>query len=183
MTARQRAWPRQWLMTDERLGDRLWEAVARLPDRHAGIVLRHHATPASERRMLAERLASLCRDRGLTLGVAVDSTLAEAIGADFVHNPSTKTSGPFSLSVHDLEQAVQARRRRAALVFVSPVHATKSHPNGIALGPDKAQALAQAAAVPAIALGGMNAARFEALPPGTFHGWAAIDAWLSESGD
>ena len=32
MEARQQSWPRIWLMTDERMGDSLWDAVARLPD-------------------------------------------------------------------------------------------------------------------------------------------------------
>lgn len=180
MTARQRPWPRQWLMTDERMGGRLWDAVARLPDGGSGIVLRHHAVPARERRALAVRLAEICADRGLTFGVAGNSELAEALGAEFVHNPAAAIDGPFSMSVHDLDQALKARRRGAALVFISPVFPTRSHPGAAALGPGAASSLAEAAGMPAIALGGMTAARFAALAPGAFHGWAAIDAWLSD---
>lgn len=183
MTGRQRAWPRQWLMTDERMGDRLWEAVARLPDHRAGIVLRHHATSAEERHAVADRLAIICRSRGLTLGVAVDSALATSVGADFIHNPAGLVDGPISMSVHTLDQALAARRRYAALVFVSPVYPTRSHPERPALGVDGAQALADSAGTPAIALGGMTGARFAALPAGVFHGWAGIDAWLSGSRD
>lgn len=183
MTPRQRAWPRQWLMTDERMGDRLWEAVARLPDGDGGIVLRHHPIPCSQRRALAVDLAAACADRGLTFGVARDSELAEAVGADFVHNPETVGSGPFSMSVHDMGQAEDARRRGAAMVFISPVFPTRSHPGAAALGLDAATALAKAAGAPAIALGGMSVAVFAALPPGTFYGWAAIDAWLSGPGN
>jgi len=180
MTARQRPWPRQWLMTDERMGGHLWDAVARLPDGCSGIVLRHHATPARERRALAVRLAEICAERGLTFGVAVDAELAEAVRADFVHNPAVAIDGPFSMSVHDMAQALEARRRGADLIFVSPVYATRSHPGTAALGPDAASVLAEAAGGLAIALGGMTAARFAALAPGAFHGWAAIDAWLSD---
>ena len=42
MTDRQRPWPRAWLMTDERMGERLWEAIDRLPVKHSGIVFRHY---------------------------------------------------------------------------------------------------------------------------------------------
>ncbi len=48
MTARQTAWPRTWLMTDERLGIRLWEAIDRLP-KDSGIVFRHYALARAER--------------------------------------------------------------------------------------------------------------------------------------
>ena len=38
MAANQSLWPREWLMTDERIGERLWEAVDGLPP-GAGVVL------------------------------------------------------------------------------------------------------------------------------------------------
>ena len=50
MTARQTDWPREWLMTDERMGDRLWTAIDRLPIKHSGIVFRHYATPPEVQR-------------------------------------------------------------------------------------------------------------------------------------
>ena len=59
MTARQTAWPRTWLMTDERLGVRLWEAIDRLPS-DSGIVFRHYSLGAAARRALR---ASGPRDR------------------------------------------------------------------------------------------------------------------------
>jgi len=39
----------------------------------------------------------------------------------------------------------------------------------------------QAAGVPAIALGGMDALKFARLRSEGFYGWAGIDAWLGES--
>ena len=56
MTARQRDWPRAWLMTDERMGDRLWTAIDRLPIKHAGIVFRRYSLLDEAR---AARLASV----------------------------------------------------------------------------------------------------------------------------
>ena len=47
--------PRLWLMTDERLGERLFEAIARLPE-EAGIVFRHYGLAEDARRTLFERV-------------------------------------------------------------------------------------------------------------------------------
>ena len=180
MTARQRAWPRRWLMTDERLGDRLWSAIAGLPESDAGLVFRHYATPRAEREALARRVAEACRTRRIVLAVGGDLDLAQRLDAHLVHNPAGATALPFSRSVHTLDEAREARRAGAALVFVSAVNATRSHPGRPPLGTAAALQLAQAAGVPAIALGGMSAATFATLPAGAFHGWAAIDAWVSD---
>jgi thiamine-phosphate pyrophosphorylase len=178
MEARQQTWPRIWLMTDERMGERLWDAVRRLPA-SAGIVLRHYSLTATERANLAQRLAAFTRDRGLTFGIAGDTQLARAVGADFVHNPRDACGELlFSRSVHNLAQTEAARADGAALVFVSPVYSTRSHPGSKPLGEVEAVRLAETAGVPAIALGGMNAQNFAAFSHQAFHGWAGIDAWL-----
>lgn len=163
-------------MTDERLGDRLWEAVARLPD-DAGIVFRHYSLPAEVREHMAARLAEAAGQRGITLAIAGDSELAKRTGASLVHNPTHDTAGLlFSRSVHSLEEAETAKG--AALVFVSPIYATRSHPAKKPLGPKLAAEIARAAGVPAIALGGMDAEKFSLLEREGFYGWAGIDAWL-----
>lgn len=183
MPTRQTTWPRQWLMTDERLSEQLWQAIARLPDGAAGIVFRHYEAEKNERAALAREVAAICRRRGIALGLAADVELARDVSADFVHRPDKATDLPISMPVHTLGEARAAARTGAALAFISPVFSTRSHPGQPALGPEAAEMLAKASGTRAIALGGMDAARFESLAPGAFHGWAAIDAWLSESGD
>ena len=181
MTSRQRPWPRQWLMTDERMGERLWEAIDRLPIKHSGIVFRHYATPADVRAALARRIADICHRRSLALAIAGKVELARTVGADLVHNPSEPTHGlSFSRSVHSLEEAEAARTEGAALVFVSPVYPTRSHPGRKALYRPLALRIAKAAGVPAIALGGMDPLKAARLEREGFHGWAGIDAWLGE---
>src|SRR3569623_1177689 len=101
MPTRQTAWPRQWLITDERMSDRLWEAIARLPDDAAGIVFRHYSTEKDKRAALARKVAAICRRRGITLGVAGDVCLAGSVGADFIHRPGVATLLPTSLPVHN----------------------------------------------------------------------------------
>ena len=180
MAANQPPWPREWLMTDERIGERLWEAIGRLPVR-AGMVFRHYSTPVEDRAVLGQRIAEICRDRGLMLAVARDATLAERLGARLVHKPDEPGALPCSVPVHDTGEAEAARTAGASLVFVGPVYPTRSHPGGEALGGERAAELAGMCGCPAIALGGMDSERFaelDAAVPGSFHGYAGIDCWL-----
>ena len=170
-------------MTDERLGERLWEAIDRLPIKRAGIVFRHYETPADIRVALARRIADICRRRSLTLAIAVDVDLARALCSDLVHNPlDTPTDLPFSRAVHSLKEAESARAEGASLIFVSPVYPTASHPGREPLYKARAVRIAKAAGVPAIALGGMNPRRSSRLERDGFYGWAGIDAWIRPSG-
>ncbi|MDF0488069.1 thiamine phosphate synthase [Sphingomonas sp. H39-1-10] len=164
--------PTLWLMTDERLGDGMWDAVGRLP-RGAGIVFRHYATPLPERRALFSSLSRIARRRGLVLLRAGDERLAGHERG--VHNG--RAANLSTRSAHTRREALAACHMGAAAIFVSPVFATRSHPGAPALGPLRAAAIGRGLGVPVIALGGMNARRFARLRALGFHGWAAIDAW------
>jgi thiamine-phosphate pyrophosphorylase len=178
MAANQPPWPHEWLMTDERLGNRLWEAVEALPA-GAGIVFRHYATPMNERTVLASRLASLCRDRGLLLAVAGSVELAHLLQASLVHNPAGDAGAmPVSRSAHSLEQADLACSSGASLIFLSPIFATRSHPDRQPLPRETTLRVIAGCPMPVIALGGMNRARFAERKTDGFYGWAGIDAWL-----
>ena len=171
-------WPRAWLMTDERIGADLFEAIGRLPA-GAGIVLRHDSQPLNTRRDLAREVAQCARRRGLVLSVAGDVTLAKEVSAAMVHRPVTDPGAlPFSLPVHSLQDAIQANAAGAALGFVSPVRATRSHPGRRPLTREEAHAIVATLQCPVIALGGMDAAHFAHVSAIGFYGWAGIDAWL-----
>src|SRR4051812_18344269 len=74
--------PAVWLMSDAtRLPDPA-AALSGLP-RGAGVILRHYG--AADRAGLADRLARLCRARGLVLVIAGDWRLAARVGAMGVH--------------------------------------------------------------------------------------------------
>jgi thiamine-phosphate pyrophosphorylase len=179
MTANQPPWPREWLMTDERIGDRLWEAIDALPDGRAGIVFRHYSLIAGERARLARQVSDTCRNRKLVLAIASDAELAAAVGAHLVHNPVGHPGDlPFSRSAHSAEEAIAASRAGASLIFLSPIHQTRSHPGRSAMGGQLAARIVADSPVPVIALGGMNRARFAELREVGFYGWAGIDAWL-----
>jgi thiamine-phosphate pyrophosphorylase len=176
MPPNQSPWPRRWLMTDERMGDSLWRALKRLP-RGSGVIVRHDKLGRAERARLAGRIARICRRRGLVLGVAGDVALARRVGAALIHRPERHPGlMPTSWPVHDEGQALAARRKGAALAFVSPVFATRSHPGAEALGVAKAKQLALLSGSQAIAMGGMSEERFGELSR-AFHGYAGIDCW------
>lgn len=182
MTARQTPWPRAWLMTDEQMGEHLWEAIDRLPIEDAGIVFRHYAMRPDARAVLARRIADICKRRGLALAIAADANLARTLGADLVHNPPEVPADlPFSRSVHSMTEAEAAKADGAALVFVSPIFPTGSHPDRKPLGVVLARRIASTAGVPAIALGGMTDHKFPRLEREGFIGWAGIDAWLGDA--
>jgi thiamine-phosphate pyrophosphorylase len=174
MTSRQ-SLPRVWMMTDERQGAGLLGAVRNLP-RGAGLVFRHYSLAEEARRALFEEVAAEARERGLRVLLAGSRVDAERWGADGWHGWG-KGGGLRSASVHDLHQMRQAEAEGAALLFVSPVFATRSHPGGRTLGPRRFARLAGLARRPVIALGGVTHANAPKLLRLGAYGWAGIDAW------
>jgi thiamine-phosphate pyrophosphorylase len=159
-------------MTDERLGDRLWQAIARLP-RGAGIVFRHHATPRAERRRLFARVIRMARARGL---IVVRAGARCGYGEAGTHNVPQRSPGLRTAAAHSRREAMAATLNGADAVFVSPVYPTRSHRNAPVLGVKGARRIVQGLPIDRFALGGVNARRFRALKE--FDGWGAIDAWL-----
>jgi len=160
------------------MGDGLWRGLARLP-RGSGVVFRHHSLDSRERERVGRIVARICRRRRLQLAVSRDVALARRLGAALVHNPATGWGlMPHSRPVHDEREADLARREAAALVFISPVFATTSHPGAEPPSLDRAAALVRRSGRPAIALGGMDEAKFRAIRGRGFAGYAGIDCWI-----
>ncbi|TMJ20387.1 MAG: thiamine phosphate synthase [Alphaproteobacteria bacterium] len=164
--------PRLWLMTDERQGDRLADAVERLPE-DGGIVFRHYGLIEVARRNLFDAVRAA--HPGLLL-LAGPATLAESWGADGSHGRGPGR-GLRSAPVHNYAELRAAERDGAALVFLSPVYPTRSHPDAKALGLARFAWLARRTPLPVIALGGMNRRRGRRLASFGAYGWAGIDAW------
>lgn len=167
--------PTLWLMTDERQGERLWRALDALP-RGAGIVFRHYRLKPADRHRLFLRVRAIARRRELVLLLAGSALLARAWGADGSHGPR-RGHGLHSAPAHNLAEIRRAERAGAHLLFVSPLHATRSHPGAKPLGRVRFGLLAKAARRPVIALGGMDAAKARGIAGLGAYGWAAIDAW------
>jgi thiamine-phosphate pyrophosphorylase len=177
-TRQPRSLPRLFLMTDERMGDGLWDALARLP-KGAGVVFRHYGLPAAERRAMFARVRTIARARRLTLVLAGPPRLAIAWRADGAQgrSPHLRTVRPLirSAPVHDRRELLAARN--CALRFVSPVYATRSHPGGKALGVVRLGLLIGRDHTGVVALGGMTPRRARALRTLDITRWAAIDWW------
>ena len=156
MQRRQSRIPRQWLITDERLGDRLLPAIRRLP-LGSGVLLRHRELPKGKRQRLKHTIRRLGRVRKLML---VD----EAEGA--------------AVRVHNSREIARAQLEGASLLLLSPVYPTRSHPDWQPLPQMRAVALLRLAKRPVLALGGMNEKRFARVRALGFYGWAGIDAWI-----
>lgn len=177
MSRRHLALPRVWMLTDERQGDALWAALDRLP-KGAGVIVRHYSLQEKERRAMARRIAR----RGMFVAYSGSENAARQAGAIAVYG-AAKTPGrlPRLFPVHNRREIIAAKRAGAALLLLSPVFPTRSHPGARALGPLRFGTLARTVQTPAIALGGMTPNRFKRLKSLGSHGWAAIDAWMEKS--
>lgn len=173
--------PRLWLFTDERQGEALWAALARLP-RGAGVVFRHYSLAEAERRMMFEAVRRVARRRRLLLILAGSERLAFHWRADGSHGRSRHRARRLRTApVHNLKQIRAAEQAGAALLFLSPVFATRSHPCAAALGRQHFALLARTTRLPVVALGGMTHAKSRTLRHA--HGWAGIDAWSAPASD
>jgi thiamine-phosphate pyrophosphorylase len=186
---RRKSWlllPSRWLVTDaRRLADPL-PAIRRL-QRGDGVLFRHYEWPAAQRLALAQRIAALCRRRGLVLVVAGDARLARAVAADGLHLPralvhraaaARQVGLPLvTAAAHDAGAVARAARYGADAVLISPVFATASHPGAVPLGVLRLAALATDArrrGLQAYALGGITQGSFARLRDLPLAGYAAI---------
>lgn len=168
--------PQHWLMTDERMGESLWDALARLP-RGSGVVFRHYGLAPAARRALFAKVAKVSRRRGLLLVRAGPERLGPEDGVHGQRGPGLRT-----WPAHSRREAIAAIRAGADLLFVSPAFATRSHPGASALGRVRLGLLIRGLRVPVIALGGVDLRRAASLQPLGIYGWAAIDAWTRRPG-
>lgn len=166
--------PQLWLMTDERMGESLWEALERLP-RGSGVVFRHYSLPSRPRRALFAKVAKVARRRRLLLVRAGARRFGREAG---VHG--RRGHGVMTWPAHSRREAIAAIRAGADALFVSPVFPTRSHPGARTLGRVRFGLMVQGLDCPIIALGGMNARRAVSLKPLGIYGWAAIDAWSTD---
>jgi thiamine-phosphate pyrophosphorylase len=179
------------LMTDAvRLPDP-GPVVRRLP-RGSAVILRDYAAP--DRKGWAARLATLCRARRLLLFVAGDWRLALAIGAAGLHLPeglarhgrrtwrrAWRRGLLITQAAHTPAALARASRLGVAAAIVSPVFATRSHPDAPPLGPLRFARLVRGAAIPVYALGGIDATTARRLAGSGAIGVAAISGFVPQS--
>ena len=143
----------QWLIADERLGERLWSVVRKLPP-GSGVIVLFRELPQRERQNILRRLRSTGKRPRI-----VD-----------------EASGRVA-RVHNLTQLRQVLLARTPLILLSPIYPTASHPGWNPLPRMRAAAFARLAHRKLIALGGMDAKRFSRIERLGFPAWAGIDAF------
>lgn len=159
------------------------DCVARALPEGSALILRHYDDPRREG--LARRLRALTGARGVLLIIGGDAALALRIGADGVHwrTDQLRCAQPGSrdfivtAAAHGAGDLCAAARLGADVAFLSPVFATRSHPGTEGLGPARFRALAAAAPLPVLALGGLDEERAPALRGPNVAGFGAIAAF------
>lgn len=165
--------PRLWLMTDARIAGALPQIIAALPPRSA-VVIRPYALGASAGGGAVRAFRRIARAKRHLLLLAGRGDVRAYDGR---HGFNGCMKGrPLSVPVHDRCEAARARRAGVPVVLVSPVFPTRSHADARPIGRRGFRSLAAQAGGRAIALGGMDAARFRFLRFDGAHGWAGIDA-------
>jgi thiamine-phosphate pyrophosphorylase len=138
------------------------------------VIVRHYSLPLHERLAMAERI----RGQGWFVAFAGTEDEARRAGAQAIYGPRRcRGALPILYPVHNRSEIRAAERAGAALLLLSPVFATRSHPGAGTLGPLRFARLTAATRTPVIALGGMTSTRFRRLRKRGAQGWAAIDYW------
>ncbi len=158
-------------------------ALINLPPGGA-VILRDAGHP--ERASIGVALRAATRARHQMLLVSGDSELAAWLGADGLHLPESLVGATrfrtwrrrhpqalLTAACHSLAALRRAERSGADMALLSPLFPTASHPGGKVLGHYRAAAIASAAQLPVLAMGGIDRRTCNRLPP-VFSGFAAI---------
>jgi thiamine-phosphate pyrophosphorylase len=171
--------PKIWLMTDQRLGDRLFSSIRRLPI-GSGVIFRHYELGETQRFALFRQVAHICRQRGHILLLAGSERSALDWRADGFHGRVKRRSKILqSASVHNRRELAEATRLKSAMILVSPIFATNTHPGQRPLGLHGLNRITAKVNSPKIiALGGMTRQKAKLLSQRLIYGWAAIDGLM-----
>jgi thiamine-phosphate pyrophosphorylase len=171
--------PHLWLFSDARNDSALEQAMDRLPVGSA-LVYRHYHLDAAARHSRFDALSRLAQKLGHIVILSGEGEQALAWGAAGIYGPAQRLGQRLGqdktllrcAAAHDLAEVRLANQARADAVFLSPVFATRSHEGAKTLGIRGFKALAAAAHMPVIALGGMTEQTAKML---NWPRWGAID--------
>jgi len=168
--------------------------IEKLP-KNSAIIIREYNLDKNSREIFARRISQLARAKSLKIIVGKDFDLAKKIKAHGVHFSDhdklplkfLKKNQPknfiFSFACHNLKSFLKAQKLRPDVIFISPIFATTSHPNGKNIGirnlskiirnhKNKKQIL--------VALGGINSHNIKMLCKLKINGFGAIDFFNKE---
>lgn len=166
------------------------ELVARALPAGAAIVYRDYGDARRESRGAA--LRAICAARGVLFLVGSDADLARRLVAGGVHlraedlRRSDATIPPrpaiLTAACHNADEIALASALGVDAIFLSPVFATRSHPEGRPLGRAEFLRLATLSVAPVIALGGVDERNAPLLAAANVAGFAAVGAFAPRQG-
>jgi len=150
------------------------------------IQLRAKELSSQEYELLARKAQILAKQFTAKIILNTDPQTAVLLDADGLHLSSRRLlqcdqrplakNKIVSASCHNLEQLKHAQKIKVDFVTLSPVAATKSHPDAIPLGWKKFAELCQSVRFPVYALGGLSENDLAKAQTSGAHGIAAISA-------
>ncbi|MCW8888104.1 MAG: Nudix family hydrolase [Gammaproteobacteria bacterium] len=174
--------PEAWPGFLSHLDQRLQNSGERLQ-----VVLRAKTLDSSQYLELAQQVASICSEKGVmlqlteicdSLSVGLHLTSAQLREADSKLRASTSL---LSASCHNIDELKLAEQLGVDFALLSPVQATKTHPDASPLGWQKFQEYTDQISIPVYALGGMAPSDLELAQLHGAQGVAAIRAlWEHE---
>jgi len=167
--------PRLWLLTDERQGKALWQALSELP-RGSGVILRHYSLDGAKRLSFLLTASRIARRRGLVVLTGGEQLLHPWQVSGRYGSSRHRVKGKLlAWPAHNLKEIRAGERSHADFILLSPLFPTRSHPSVKALGCLGFAKLVRATALPVIALGGVRREDQRRLLNLGAYGWAAID--------
>jgi 8-oxo-dGTP diphosphatase len=154
------------------------------------VALRAKELPSPEYLSLCRQAVDVCHAGGAHLLINTDPGLLDASGADGVHLDSGRLMAARSrpvpagawlaASCHDASELDQAARVGVDFAVLSPVGATRSHPQAVPMGWPRFRQLVERVNLPVFALGGMAPEHMSAAWENGGQGIAAVRAlWKS----
>jgi len=150
-------------------------AIENLP-KNSAVIFREYDLPAQEREKLAQEIIAICRKNNHKILIGKNFELARKLKADGVHFSDNDRLSlqilnrrnlpqKFILSVacHNFLSVLKFRKLKVDAVFISPIFATKSHPEAKLIGLQALSRIILKAKHPIYALGGINSQNINSL--------------------
>lgn len=151
------------------------------------MIFREYDLKSKEREILAREILAICRKENRKFIIGKNLELARKLKADGVHF-SDKDHLPlqifnrqnwprkfiFSFACHNFLSVLKSQQLKADMIFVSPVFATKSHPNVAPLGLRELSKIIRVSKISIFALGGVNEKNIRSLQKLGIAGFGAI---------
>ena len=162
-------------------------AIKKLP-KNSAVIFREYDLDEAAREKLAQEIIAICRGRNHKILIGKNVALARKLRADGIHFSDNdilplavfnRQNWPrefiFSFACHNFLSVLKSQQLKVDLLFVSPIFATKSHPNIAPLGLMQLSKIIRASKVPVFALGGVNEKNIHTLERLGAQGFGAIE--------